>query len=83
MRTLFEMEVSKKPNNVKDYLAEQPKLFDLLKYEGGAVYLTRDFKKCHILITSKYINTFESMYKRNLLTGKALELAREMFNGKK
>jgi hypothetical protein len=54
-----------------------------LKYEGGAVYLTRDFKKCHILITSKYINTFESMFKRNLLTGKALELAKELFNGKK
>jgi hypothetical protein len=72
----------KKPNLVKEYLSEQPKLFDLLKYEGGAFYLTRDGKKCHILVTSKYISTFESMYKRNLLTNKALELAKELFGGK-
>lgn len=72
----------KKPNRVKEYLAEQPKPFDLLKYEGGAVYLTRDGKKCHILVTPKYISTFESMYKRDLLTNEALKLAIELFGEK-
>lgn len=80
MYLLFRDETEKKkPNLVKEYLAEQPKPFDLLKYEGGAVYLTRDGKKCHILVTSKYIGTFESMYKRGLLVNKALELAKELF----
>lgn len=83
MDLLFRDETEKKkPNLVKEYLAEQPKPFDLLKYEGGAVYLTRDGKKCHILVTSKYIGTFESMYKRDLLVNKALELAKELFGDK-
>ena len=55
--------------------------YDLIKCEGGAIYLTRDNDGCNCLIGQTYIEHFKRMGERGFLRGKALELWETMFGG--
>lgn len=56
-----------------------PVKFDLLRANGGALYLTRDGEKAHVIIMPNSINNFKRMGELEFLTGKALILYEEMY----
>lgn len=53
--------------------------YDLLKFEGGAVYLTRDGDNLDCLIGEFFRDHFKKMGERGFLRNKALELYEEMY----
>lgn len=53
--------------------------FDLVKFEGGAVYLTRDGEGVHIIIGQTYRDHFKRMGELGLLRAGALDLWNTLF----
>ena len=75
MNSLFEIIPEAKDDGEEVY---KPSQFDLLKYEGGAFYLTRDGDRADIIILNAFRNHFFEMGERDRLVGKALELYHEL-----
>lgn len=65
---------------IKEKIVEyEQTTFDLLKYEGGAVYLTRNGDGADVIIGQTYFDHFKKMGERGFLRGKALELYEEIY----
>lgn len=65
----------------KEIFIEEEVKYDLLKEEGGAIYLTRDGENCNVLITNEFKEHFFDMGDRGYLVNKAYELYQKLLLG--
>lgn len=82
MNTLFDVDnIKSKPEDYEessDRFVEENVTYDLLKYEGGAFYLTRDGDNANVIIINQFKEHFFDMGERGYLINKALDLYNEL-----
>ena len=75
---LLDVTMNDEKENEEDY---KPCTYDLLKIEGGAIYLTKNYTRADVIVFNAFKDHFYHMGERGLLRGEALRMYEEETNG--